>query len=366
MQNTSTVPKPTHRDFARQSTSRAERDNALARLCGGAARGLFCLTADGHQVITSEGHLVTLNSGNAGITISDVVQPAAQGWSMAAHSNFIASTVAPLTQIAKPFGVWFSQGAADAVTVAQSSAATPGGRLNEIGPTIRNTTFTTTQQGLAYRAGRQLVDAADFDLEAVAAVRLGMAFGLRREIEAATLIMSSTTYAAGNVAAAAVKWNGVTPTRLVDIYARYAASPLPLDTMVISEAAEPYFFGSSEIQAFVDAGGKLPRVVIGRARQANPVAASGYKYIWGNLTAANAALLAAPNNPKATSSFRTFSWCPDGVPAERVVDGVAFYTANIKDYGTGGASYQTATVSEQVLSVAAPDNVAGLIAGVLA
>jgi hypothetical protein len=287
---------------------------------------VLTLTKAGHLLLTGsrrvtssgEGRLVAMD-----LSPGDVAAPnAARAAFVEVAPDFIADQVAPVRLVKHDRGTWWIENPGDSIQQVLAIESSAGGAGAELNPTFTKTAFTCTGYGVSARLPRGIVATADFDISLVALKRGITALRLAREVRVASMLLAASNWATGNVVSAGSKWNGgVSPDPLGDLFAARSKSFLPPSAMVLSEAAEPYFFANANgrVRDFVQSGGVLPRVLVGRARIMNAAVAS---YVWSPSTPANAALIVEANDPDTgLGTARTLRWLGAG-PDSEMQDGL--------------------------------------------
>jgi hypothetical protein len=253
--------------------------------------------------------------------ISDILTPETEAEYGIPVTDAIADIVSAVKYVKHVQGVWYPEDAGQAIQPVVANASGDG-QVGEMNSHWTPTTFYTVGYALAAKLPRQLVANADWDIKARALRRLVEGLRLNREIRVANLLTLSTSYAAANRIAAAAKWNaGANNNPLYDLFKALLASYIPANTLVLSEAVEPYFYAGpsgtspTSVRDYVQAGGKLPNVVIGRAKKSSGSSGITPAYVWGSLgTTVNTPLVrvATPDTIATSMTFRWLGETADG------------------------------------------------------
>lgn len=254
----------------------------------------------------------------------DVATAATQADFGIPENDCVADTVSRVRLVSRDRGVYFVQSATDAISLPIADVDGTGAP-GQISGNYTPVPFATKPYALAAKLPRMLVSNADFDVKARELRRLVEALRLGREKRVADQLTAPATWAAANrIAPGANKWNGgTTPNPLGDLFAALKAAYLPANTLVMSESVAPYFF-TSTVQTFVQAGGRLPRIVVAGAQY---LLNGAQVYAWGPASTVNVPLLRCPDDPKAYPSALTFRWNVAPMsPGESVVNGISVRT----------------------------------------
>lgn len=246
------------------------------------------------------------------LAIGDVATAATKLAIAIPEGDYVADEVSAVQYVNHDRGVWYPEDPFDAIKLplpsTDSDASPP-----MLPPKFTPTSFVTKGYALATQIPRPTKNNADFDLMAFCLRRLVEALRLAREYRVATLLTTAASYATSNQIAPVAKWDGgVGAIPLTDVFAGLAASTLPPNAIVLSEAVEPLFYGSAtspSIRDFVQAGGKLPRPIVARARTSSGGAP---QYIWGTATSANVPVIRAGVDPALFPTSLTFRWLGEG------------------------------------------------------
>ena len=284
--------------------------------------------------------------------------------------DHIADRVSPVCMIGHDRGSWWLENVADSIQQVLELGIAAGGKPPEIAPSFVNTPFTAPGYGLSVKLPIPVATNADFDLQLIALRRVTEGLRLAREVRVAKLLLATGSWAAANVLAvgATAKWNGgTTADPLAALFSAKATSALAATTLVMSEAVEPYFFSNTgtattgnRVRDFVQAGGTLPKVLVGRARA---MAAGAPSYVWGG-GPASAVLIREVEDPRhEIGSCRTLRWngeAPDG--EVKGTDGFLVRRYRVGNSMTG-ADYVVAVHND--LEVMISNQVGSLITGAL-
>ena len=230
----------------------------------------------------------------------------------------IADIVCPVTFVSKTSGTWLSEDVAQDVAKPVVQQVSGTGPVPELNPKLTSTAFDATNAlALAVELPTETLDNADLDLVKLSIRRLVNAFRLDREIRVANLLTTTANWPTTNRTAAATKWNGVSPTPLVDVFAAMAKSIILPTYLVLPESASQYFFSQGSVYQHLTAGGPIPKPIVASLRKTTAGVAD---FVW-NLTAttASAVLIYAGAEPEAVSTARTFRYvgdAPDRAAAE--------------------------------------------------
>lgn len=236
--------------------------------------------------------------------------------------DYVADAVSSVVYSKHDRGVWYPSDPFDAIKIPIPSTAAEAAPP-QLSPKFTPTTFTTTGYALAVQIPRPTRNNADFDLMAFCLRRLVEALRLAREYRVAKLLTTAANYATANQITPVAKWDaGASANPITDVFAGLAASTLPANSIVLSEAVQPFYFGattSSTVRDMVQAGATLPRPIIGKAKTSSGGAPS---YIWGNATSANVPVIRAGTDPALFPTSLTFRWLGEGAPDGERAHGV--------------------------------------------
>lgn len=258
----------------------------------------------------------------------EVVTPSTQAeFGIPIATDCVADRVSAVRFVKHDRGVVYVENAADAISLSDPGSQGGGGPA-EISPGYKTVNFTTEQRALAVRVPRRLASNADWDVTQRALRRLIEALRLWREQKVATLLTTTTNWAAGNQIAATSKWNGgLNPAPLVDLFAGLQASYLPVTHLVLGENVMQYFFSqppgdtAAQLRDYVQAGGELPPRIIARQKRLIGTPA----YIWspnGPGTANNVPLVRCPSDPTSIPTSITLRWLGKDGSGGSEVEGV--------------------------------------------
>lgn len=307
----------------------------------------------------------------ANVPQGDLGQPDVQtqgtiATSLAAEVPAIADIVCPVTPIRKTSGTWLAEDVAYdmALPVLPQTAGTSAPKV--LGPKLTSAGFDASGDlSLAVELPTETIENADLDLVKLGIRRLVNAFKLDREIRIAALLMTATNFPSGQQTAAAAKWNGgVSPTPLVDIFTAMSKSLIAPTHMVVSEAVEHWLFTSTDVFQYLAAGGKLPEIVVGRARKTTSGAAA---YVWGAPTSANIALVFAPkDDPEAVSTARTFRYIGDAPDKEAAAESGGYLLRSFVYARAGARGVRSLVLTTNDADKILSGQLGGIITGVLA
>lgn len=347
--------------MSKESSKVEDESVRLTRFARDIATGRLLLKADG--VYAPDGaRVVKMDAG--GIGLPDVNLPRTSAFFSANQSpDFIAPIAAARQAVASQDFYTLQRPVDQEVNAVLPIIVDPSGRLPELPLRLSNTRLTCLTRGVAIPVGTQVdsaFDGGDLPLEATA-------WGMRAvlgdwERRTATLATASASYDPSCVSTlgATAKWNaGSTRDILGDIFARFAASALPISSaqsaaMVVPEQIAQYLFKDADVSNAVRAGWVPPRILIAAAK----IGAAAYA--WGS---SNVAFLRLGNGaPGDTPSLKTFTW--DGfAPGGRASGGILVRRAFLADRGSSGTEWITVVVSDVVAVVDGPTKVGGLIVG---
>jgi hypothetical protein len=236
-------------------------------------------------------------------------------------TEFIADTVCPVRMVSHDRGYYYLENIGNTTQLVLCNTSTDG-EPPEINPGFAKTLFQTTGYALAAKLPKELLANADFDLKARVLRLLCEKLMLAREVRVATLLTTSTNYAAANRVAAAAKWNGAVTTSinvLGDLFAAMALSYLPANTVVLSEGIAQYFFQQTaagpagagtqqptSVRDYVMAGGKLPKQVYAPRQY---LSGGSLAYVWSPAKPANVPVLRVVEDPVSdVGTAVTFRW----------------------------------------------------------
>ncbi len=245
------------------------------------------------------------------------------------------------------------------------AATEPGASVGELNPGFSNTPFKCVHYALGAMIPTGTLMNADMSLAEIACRRVVMSLRLLRELRVAAQLLSSTSWAAANTSAVTNKWNGsATANPLSDIYSLRQNSLLPVTTIVMGEAVEPFLFAATtnatnRIQQFVQAGGQLPRVVVARAKS---IVNGVPQYIWAPTLPANAVLLREPSSDSDIPSARTLRWVGDARDGD-VVGGMLVRTFTEPSGGSSAKSW--VVVAHADAEIVVSNQVGALLTGVI-
>lgn len=276
----------------------------------------------------------------------------------------IADIVCPVTLVSKNSGTWLSEDVAQDLAKPVIAQVAATGSVPTLNPKLTSSAFDATNgRALAVEVPSETWDNADLDMRKLSIRRLVNAFKLDRELRIASLLLTSTNWPSGNVTAAAVKWNGTSPTPLVDVFTALGKSIVAPSCLVMTEPAAQWFFSQTSVFQYLSSGGPLPHVVVAKLRKTISAVAD---YVWGSATSANAFLVYAGSDPDDVSTARTLRWigdAPDKTAAEEA-NGYLLRSFFLERQGARGkrALVLTANDADAILS----GQLGGIITGVLA
>jgi hypothetical protein len=304
-----------------------------------------------------DGRLVLMDLG-----VGDVASATGNRANFVSTANdFVADLVAPVRFVSHSLGTYLSEDPRDSIQQTPIAAAA-GAAVETADIRLVSQTFNAPSYGIGVRIPSQIAENADFDLQLSSLRRCILAIRLAREIRVANLVLNSANWAAGNIVAATAKWNGGAANPLGDIFATRATSFLPPSTLVFSEAAEQYFYAnanSTRVRDFVQAGGQLPRILVGRARTQTAGVPS---FVWSPTTPSSAVLLCDPADPKTDiGTIRTLRWLgldssPDGIEQDGLM---------VRTFTHNGFDHVVVIHSDAEMMLTSPSNIGALLTGVL-
>jgi len=293
----------------------------------------------------------------------DVALPATQADLGIPALECVADQVSPIKYVPHDRGYFFYENVGDAVQLVIGNG-TEAGAMTEVNLAVSKTNFTTNGYALAAKLPRQLVANADFDVKKRVTRRLCEALRLGRETRVASLMTTSSSYAAGNVNAAVAKWNGgVNPTPLTDLFKALAASYLPANAVVLPENAAQYFHYVSgtgaQVRDFVQGGGQLPHICYARAKT---LSAGVLSYVWSPSLPTNVALVRVPVDIETDiPTSMTLRWLGEG----DVADGERRDGVLVREYFAPQDDATWIVVAHNDVEVMVSNQVGALITGAL-
>jgi hypothetical protein len=295
---------------------------------------------------------------------SDVQTQGTIATSLAPALETIADLVCPVTLVSKSSGTWLSDDVGQdlAKPVAPQVAGTSS--PPELNPKLTSTSFDATNgRALAVDIAAETLANADLDLVKLSIRRLVNAFKLDREVRVANLLMTSANWPSGNRTAAAVKWNGVSPTPLVDVFGALAKSIIAPSFLVMSESASQYFYSNTSVYQHLTAGGPIPTPIVASAHKMTSGAAD---YVWGSTTSANAILVYAGGDPEAVSTARTFRYIGDAPDREAAKEADGYLLRSFLMDKRGARGTRSLVLAANDADAILSGQLGGIITGVIA
>jgi hypothetical protein len=289
------------------------RDDAGKALATRAGNDKQTLSFADKAAAMMTGRQVLMDLGQA-----DVLTPATQAsFGIPGDLDFIADQVSEIRYISRDRGAFYVESVNDALKLVISNESGDGGPA-EVTPSYAKTSFTTTGYAVAAQIPRLLSSNTDWDLLGHTLRFLVTALRRQREFRIATLLTTSTNWNANNVTAlgATAKWNGgTTADPLAAIYSSRQNSILPVTSLILPEPVEQYFFaptgatttppaGISRVQQFVQGGGELPKVLVGRAKYSSGSSGVTPVYIWAPAVPSTAILIRSTADIPTCVTFR--------------------------------------------------------------
>lgn len=222
----------------------------------------------------------------------------------------IADLVCPVSLVTKTVGTWLAEDVVQDLALPVAPVFAGNGAPPEINPKLTSAAYDATGElALAAAVPLETTFNSDIDIQALSVRRLANAFKLQREMRVQRLLGTSANWNANNRIAAAVKWNGVTPTPLVDLFAAHGTSFVTATHIAFTEASAQFFFSNTALYQYIAAGGPMPKVLVATMRQ---VVAGVTSYVWGAANSANAIMVYAPSSaPEVVSTARTLRYIGD-------------------------------------------------------
>ena len=294
----------------------------------------------------------------------DVQTQGTAATSIAQALDTVADVVCPVTLVQKTSGTWLAQDVSLDLAAPAIPQIASTGTPAELDPKLTSKTYDATgSYALSAKLSVDTIENADLDLIKLTLRRLVNAIKLDREIRIANLLTTSTSFATANRTAAAVKWNGTSPTPLVDVFAALLTSITPPTHLVMTEPAAQWFYGNATIYQYLAAGGPMPRVVVAKARKLTSAVAA---YVWGAPTSANATLVSAPMDPEAVSTARTFRYVGDAPDKEAAEESNGYLLRSFVDAKAGARGSRHLVLTVNDADVMLSGQLGGIITGVLA
>lgn len=278
-----------------------------------------------------DGKVITMDLGVADVHVNAALPNYAAGYKIA---EGVADIASPPILVPKASDVFFTWDNTNDFKRKLANVTAPGAGVNEVNPTLSNTTYTTVPYGLGGFIPTEVQSNADSPLQPMKKMVQMVVDNLmlEREIRVETLMETSGNWNSGLVQtlAAGSQWNGgASSDPVANLHLAIEASYMPVTGIIWSEIVEHDFVRNPAVQKYVgfkaDVDGiptmaafaaqlKLPPIYTAKMKY---VTGGNLTYVWGN----HVVLIHEPRERPPTSqqdvaSSYTFRWnggeAPDG------------------------------------------------------
>lgn len=313
------------------------------------------------------GRLVTMDLAPSDVHTNAALANYAAGYHL---ESGVADVASPVVMVPKQSDVFYTWDNADDFKRKIPNAASPGGAVAEVNPTLTPATYTTVEYALGGFLPTEVQSNADAPLQPFVKMTQIVVDGLtlEREIRVATLLQASANWNSGLVTTllSGAQWDGGgSSDPLANLQKTLENSYMPVTGIVWSEQVEHDFVRNPAVQKYftykdsvtgvpdprtISTQLRLPPIYTGRMKY---ITGGALTYVWGS----HVVLLHQPSETPPTSQMEvatsyTFRWNGGQAPDGTMTGGLLVRTYFDPKRGARGGTQVVVVVndSEQMTS----------------